>query len=169
MDTVMYESFAREQITEELLDEASRLFSENYGIWGKDSGRAGSRQNPQFCFTANIFLGKPVKLGGKRLREQWLPESATTLYTRVIVDGQLAGHAFSCRWVCNGKNVCWITQLVVGKDYRRRGLAGTLLTLLRREEDDVFGIISSHPFACLAAVRAFGSTFAKINATLFQS
>jgi GNAT superfamily N-acetyltransferase len=86
-----------------------------------------------------------------------MPELAASLYTRVTVDGQLAGHAFSCRWICNGKNVCWITQLVVSQDYRRRGLARSLLTLLRREDDDMFGIMSSHPFACLAAVRAFGS------------
>ena len=42
MDRVVYESFAGEQITQEILEEASRLFSENYGTWGKDSGRAGS-------------------------------------------------------------------------------------------------------------------------------
>ncbi len=42
MDKVLYESFAGEQITQEILEEASRLFSENYGTWGKDSGRAGS-------------------------------------------------------------------------------------------------------------------------------
>ena len=46
MGEVVYRSFVGKQITEEILEEASRLFSENYGTWGINSGRAGSRQNP---------------------------------------------------------------------------------------------------------------------------
>jgi hypothetical protein len=41
MDKILFESFTGEDITECMLEEASRLFSENYGIWAKDSGRAG--------------------------------------------------------------------------------------------------------------------------------
>lgn len=93
MATVLIESLTGLEITDAILEEASRLFSENYGIWGK-----GSRHP-----------GKPVKLNGRRLRAQWLLESATTFYTRVTVDGDLAGNAFSYRWICDGKKICWIT------------------------------------------------------------
>ena len=73
------------------------------------------------------------------------------------MDGNLAGNAFACRWKYNSRNVCWVTQLVVSKDYRERGLAGGLLKLLRADSDDIYGIMSSHPAACLAAATSFSS------------
>ena len=77
---------------------------------------------------------------------------------RVTVnDDVLAGHALARRWTYDGKTVCWVTQLVVHHDYRERGLATCLLNHLRDEEDDIYGIMSSHPAACLAAAKAFGS------------
>jgi hypothetical protein len=76
---------------------------------------------------------------------------------RVSVNGHLAGNAFACRWSVNGRVVCWITQLVVHHEYRERGLAAGLLNEIRLNGDDVYGIMSSHPAACLAAAKAFGS------------
>ena len=73
------------------------------------------------------------------------------------MDGSLAGNAFACRWVYDNKSVCWVTQLVVHQDYRERGLAMGLLNQLRHYDDDVYGLMSSHPAACLAAAKAFGS------------
>lgn len=58
----------------------------------------------------------------------------------------------------NDKTVCWVTQLVVHSDYRERGLAMGLLNMLREPGIDVYGIMSSHPAACLAAVKIFKST-----------
>lgn len=76
---------------------------------------------------------------------------------RVTVDGRLAGNAFACRWAYENKTVCWITQLVVHQDYRERGLAVGLLNQLRHDNNDIYGLMSSHPAACLAAAKAFGS------------
>lgn len=73
------------------------------------------------------------------------------------MDGSLAGNAFACRWVYDKKTVCWVTQLVVHQDYRERGLAMGLLNQLRHYNDDIYGLMSSHPAACLAAAKAFGS------------
>jgi hypothetical protein len=53
--------------------------------------------------------------------------------------------------------VCWVTQLVVHRNYREHGLATGLLNELRQDDDDIYGVVSSHPAACLAAVKAFGS------------
>jgi len=53
--------------------------------------------------------------------------------------------------------VCWVTQLVVHRDYRERGLAVGLLNELRQGGDDMYALMSSHPAACLAAAKAFGS------------
>jgi len=72
------------------------------------------------------------------------------------VDGRLVGNAWACRWLCNEKTVCWVTQLVVHRDHRKQGLATGLLNLLRHHDDDVYGILSSNPAACLAAATAFG-------------
>lgn len=103
------------------------------------------------------LIGMAVRMSAQRLRDQYLPEGTMSSYTRVLVDGNLAGNAFACRWMHNGKTICWITQLVVHKAYRERGLARSLLTSLRQDTDDIFGVISSHPFACLAAARSYGS------------
>src|SRR5437762_12452253 len=92
-----------------------------------------------------------------RLRTQYLPSGAECSYVRVIVDGHLAGNAFACRWTYEGKVICWVTQLVVDRDYRERGLALGLLNDLKQDDDDIYGLVSSHPAACLAAAKVFGS------------
>lgn len=74
----------------------------------------------------------------------------------VTVDGVLAGNAFACRWEYAGRQVCWITQLVVHSDYREQSIATTILLNLIEPEDDVFSIMSSHPAACKALSKAIG-------------
>ncbi|KAI1495772.1 hypothetical protein F5X99DRAFT_422653 [Biscogniauxia marginata] len=143
----VYETFSSSEVTEDMLVEAAKFFSENYGVWGEQSSRPGRR----------------VTLTARRLRAQYLLESAKTSYTRVTVNETLAGNAFVCRWTCDGKTVCWITQLVVGEAYRERGLASGLLRALKEDGDHVYGIMSSHPAACLAAAATFGSTIEKIS------
>jgi len=91
-----------------------------------------------------------------RLRAQCLPSGTECSYVRVTVHGYLAGNAFACRWKLDDKVICWVTQLVVHRDYRERGLAVSLLRELQRDDDDVYGIASSHPAASSAAARAFG-------------
>lgn len=86
-----------------------------------------------------------------------MPDRSKCSYVRVIADGKFAGNAFACRWSYDGKTVCWVTQLVVDQKYRERGLATGLLNLLRSHDDDIYGIMSSHPAACLAAAKAFAS------------
>ncbi|CAJ2508386.1 Uu.00g134120.m01.CDS01 [Anthostomella pinea] len=142
----VYETFAGSHVTDAMLVEAAKLFSENYGIWGERSHQPG----------------KHVMLSAPRLRSQYLPSTAATSYVRVVVDGTLAGNVFACRWEYKGKTVCWVTQLVVDKEYRERGLASGLLRSLRLNVDDVYGIMSSHPAACLAAAACFGTTIEKV-------
>ena len=84
------------------------------------------------------------------------------------MDGNLAGNVFACRWMYHNKTVCWVTQLVVHQDYREHGLATGLLNQLRHYDDDIYGLMSSHPAACLAAARSFGSKriFVLVNLVL---
>ena len=122
-----------------------------------------SRSDALFLTRLTHLEGKPVKLNVRRLREQYLPtstdQSGGSFYSRVILDGKLVGHAFGCRWTCKGETVCWITQLVVHRSHRGNKLATTLLRTLRKDHDNIYGVMSSHPAACLAAVKAFGSKF----------
>ena len=97
----------------------------------------------------------------ERLAAQCLPSTANCSHVRVTVDGQLAGHVFGCRWNSAGRSVCWITQLVVHRAYRERCLAKGLLRELREDGDEIYGILSSHPAACMAAARAFGGKLSK--------
>ncbi|KAL2752782.1 hypothetical protein ACRALDRAFT_1052572 [Sodiomyces alcalophilus JCM 7366] len=141
------EVFDRGEVTDAMVGEAAQFFSDNYGIWaqqfpdGSHHGKPGSR----------------VKLSASRLRAQCLPEGSRSSYARVTVDGVLAGHAFACRWQYGDRHVFWVTQLVVHREYRERRLATTLLLALQQGQDDVFGIMSSHPAACKALAKAFGN------------
>lgn len=108
-------------------------------------------------FLIDLRIGTRVKLSKTRLRAQYLPDNALCSYVRVSVEDRLAGNAFACRWSHNGKAVCWVTQLVVHSDFRERGLAASLLNHLRQDDDVIYGLMSSHPAACLAAAKAFGS------------
>ncbi|KAK9357450.1 hypothetical protein V1504DRAFT_472055 [Lipomyces starkeyi] len=105
------------------LYESSR---ENYGIWGKDAAKLGPFAQP----------GSRVRLSKDRLRGQYLPDGATCSYVRVTVDGHLAGNAFACRWISNGKI---------------------------EVDDDIYGLMSSHPAACMAAAKVFGNSINLVN------
>jgi len=109
-------------------------------------------------------------MSAARLRDQVLPAGVDGTLVKATLDGVYAGHVFSCRWTYgNGTNsmrVCWVTQLVVHRDYRERGLATHMLRMLRdntvesavdrNDTVGVFGILSSQPAACLALARAVG-------------
>lgn len=160
----LYETFPKEDVSDQMITDAAKLFSEHYGTWGKRSHRPG--EFPRVASRGGLFrqmlslmlrLGTAVKMSTQRLKDEYLPEGVVSSYTRVLVNGYLAGNAFVCRWRCNDQRICWITQLVVHKDYRERGLARGLLTSLKQDTDNIFGVISSHPAACLATARSYGS------------
>ncbi|KAF2175335.1 hypothetical protein K469DRAFT_684020 [Zopfia rhizophila CBS 207.26] len=108
MEKKLFEKFDGAHVTDEMLQEASKLFSENYGVWSEHAkfAKAGSR----------------VRLSKERLRSEYILEGISCSYVRVSVNGYLAGNAFACRWNLNGKTVCWITQLVVHRTTASVGL-----------------------------------------------
>lgn len=157
----LFERFDCAELTDDMLRQAAQLFNENYGTWGKDPSRAGPKpgkaRSRGLILVTNERVGSRVRLSPGRLRAQYLPTDAACSYVRVTAEDRLAGNAFACRWSCKGKTICWVTQLVVHSDFRERGLAVGLLNQLRQDGDDVYGLMSSHPAACLAAAKAFGS------------
>lgn len=93
--------------------------------------------------------------------------------TSLLVNGReelCLGFHPSCLAAC-GERICLSLELswrdslldhatcVVHKHYRKRGLARGLITALQQNSDDIFGVISSHPAAYLAAATSYGSTF----------
>ncbi|CZR67903.1 uncharacterized protein PAC_17802 [Phialocephala subalpina] len=59
--------------------------------------------------------------------------------------------------------VLLVTLLVVDRDYRERGLAKGLLNQLKKDGVDLYGLMSSHPAACLAAAKAFGDSISTVQ------
>ncbi|KAF2802892.1 uncharacterized protein BDZ99DRAFT_482455 [Mytilinidion resinicola] len=153
MDEKVFQRFNGDKVTDDMLEEASKLFSENYGVWSEHAAQLMGKF---------AKAGSRVRLSKERLRNEYLP-SGISSYVRVSVNGHLAGNAFACRWTVNGRTICWITQLVVHSDYRERGLASGLLNEIKLDGDDAYGIMSSHPAACLAASKAFGSSMNTVS------
>lgn len=93
------------------------------------------------------------------LRRAILPptlDDSSTYISATLDDGYVIGHVFAVHWLYRGRKVCWITQLVVHRDYRNRGIAISMLRELRGEDVWVHGVASSQPFACMALARACG-------------
>ncbi|KZF18990.1 hypothetical protein L228DRAFT_264112 [Xylona heveae TC161] len=156
----VFEKFRGSEITDDILEGAAKLFNEHYGVWGKDPSNSNPTPKP----------GSHVKLSKSRLRDQYLPNNAyDCCYVRVTLDDRLAGNAFACRWRWQNKVVCWVTQLVVHADFREQGLARHLLEFLREDGDAVFGIMSSHPAACLAGARAFTGNISSVSPGFIQA
>jgi hypothetical protein len=58
-----------------------------------------------------------------RLRKQVFPPGTDSVLVRATIHGKLAGHVFATRWEHEGRKICWITQLCVDRDFRRKSLA----------------------------------------------
>lgn len=70
-------------VSEEILQQCAKLFSENYGVWGK----------------LEVKPGEPIHLSAARLRSQCLfNEKTCSLVTASLSNDELIGHCFVCRF-----------------------------------------------------------------------
>ncbi|KAK6001710.1 hypothetical protein QM012_002200 [Aureobasidium pullulans] len=131
------------EITNSMIHDIAALFSDNYGIWS--AAAQGRRQ------------GRRIRSSPARLRSDCSPGAPARNFLVQARDADiLIGHVLATRWTFQDLDLCWITQLCVCKNYRHQGLATKLLAKLsENNDDDGFGILSSHPFAVAAALRAF--------------
>ena len=113
--------------------------------------------------------GTPVRMSMNYLRNACLPLTADCSLAKATVDGRSIGHALACRWKHDKDIICWITQLVVHRDYRSLGVATRLLRQVKDSSVTVFGIASSNPLACMAAARAFGDRIAHHRSDQMQA
>jgi hypothetical protein len=143
-------------VSEDAIEEAARSISANYGVWDplaetKCGRKASSR----------------VRMSSTKLLEECLSAGAGSTIARAITNKNAIGHVCTSRWTIDmttadagppRRQICWVTRLVVHLDSRRQGLATRILRQLREQEGpetNAFGILSSHPAAMLAFLRAF--------------
>jgi 2-polyprenyl-3-methyl-5-hydroxy-6-metoxy-1,4-benzoquinol methylase/GNAT superfamily N-acetyltransferase len=129
-----------EHLTEEELEECTKLFSSHYGKWGA----AANKQ----------LIGQPVKRNAVQLKEYLkAPESWAAL---AHSGAELIGYAFSQRLEIQDKGyVTWVTQFVVHSDHRNRGLGTRLLRAIWSQSDQyAWGLVTANPFAVRALENA---------------
>ncbi|KAF2495638.1 hypothetical protein BU16DRAFT_572867 [Lophium mytilinum] len=155
-----FQKFENDAISQDIIESAAALCSTNYGVWGPGAElNAGAFAKP----------GRRVRMSAAKLRAECLPTGARTTYVRAKIGDELIGNVLACRWQYQGRSICWITQLVVSSTYRKRGVATRMLTELQEGEPKrAFGILSSHPAAILATLRAFGRGIEDVDLSMTQ-
>lgn len=119
-----YRNIECKKMTEEDIENTSKLFSENYGIWSVKS---------------EINPGKRVTLKPTRIRKEFV-DKPDRYVSMVFCNNKLVGHAFYMRrTVQKSKKITWILQLVVDKNHRGNNIGTKLL-------HSIFGLSDS--FAC---------------------
>lgn len=167
-----FEVFDNNEITREKIEQVATLFSQEYGIWGPKGPRPGKR----ICMSALKLEDQIFPELSLDVDEQFERASEYRL-VRSLMDGEIIGHATACYWkfvveeLGIAIDICWVTQLVVKKDWRGRGIAKQMLGKLNKEPEEghrygrpgrtYYGILSSSPFAIMAAWRAFGQADSK--------
>lgn len=122
-----------------LLNEMVNLYSNHYGTWSKKGIRPGNN----------------IRLSAKKL-EEWLKSDYVTVYYALLEDKTLIGYAiaFSKKEKDYGV-ITWVTQLVVHKEHRKKGIAERLLFSIWGFSDHyAWGIVSANPYAIRALEKA---------------
>lgn len=126
-------------VTREVLDECSKLYSNHYGIWS-DEGNDRPRER--------------IKLTPKRLREFLISNDSWAALA--YHNDELIAYAFAIH--SRGKDsqqISWVTQLVVHSEYRNRDVAKRLLSALWGFSDQMaWGLVTSNPYAVRALEKA---------------
>ncbi|KAJ9611187.1 hypothetical protein H2200_004370 [Cladophialophora chaetospira] len=146
-----YEVLTNCEVTEGMVEQAAALFSRSYGVWG---------QSAEAKLGAYAKQGQHVRMSAKRLRQECIPENdGTSLHVRATIGNDLVGYVFATCWACDDQLILWVTQLCVEPKYRRKLVATKILMELRRQHARyMVGILSSHPAAILATLKACGQT-----------
>ena len=133
-----FSDFHMRDVSDDLIKECAKLFSEHYGVWNAKGFKPGHH----------------VQLSPQRLRTEYLfdPDTCRLAVAR-HTSGELAAQAFYCNflYVPSGKHVVWITQLVVKSKFRGCHLARKLL-VQPCSDKGLFAcaLVTSHPYAVRA-------------------
>lgn len=126
-------------VTEEIVEQLSRLYSEHYGTWSTNSP-----VNP----------GQKIRLSAKRIRDLLTPRDARLAWAS---SGEhLVGYAVALQVkVADYGVVSWVTQLVVHEDHRDRDVGKNLLFAIWGFTDHfAWGLLTANPYAVRALEKA---------------
>lgn len=127
---IVYSTKKTVDLLKEEIKECSDLFSHSYGKYSAKS---------------EIRPGEQVKMGSKYYEGHYCKPDFYVAMARE--QEKLVGHAFYIRKRYEGYGILtWVLQLVVHKDYRKQGIASTLLRSIWGFSDDfAWGLATANP------------------------
>lgn len=143
-NNIQYKTIPCQKLTDEEICQCKQLFDNHYGTWGEGSERNGKR----------------IKFPNKRYEEYRALDN--TYVALAILNGVIIGQAFYLKDIF-GKNdyISWVLQLVVHEDYRKQGIAKTLLHSIWGFSDDyAWGLATSNALTVKTLEKA---TFRKVD------
>eukprot|EP00834_Sanchytrium_tribonematis_P005786 NODE_375_length_8520_cov_0.377390.p6 type:complete len:209 gc:universal NODE_375_length_8520_cov_0.377390:5471-6097(+) len=138
---MQFNLFKSNLLTNHQIKQCSTLFNHHYGKW--DINGPHPYQN--------------IKLSPHKLKSDYLTNSYIIICT---IHENIVGYAIYVLFDYDLRHVAWITQLIVHTDYRHQRIATQLIQHIIKEDIDICGIASCHPFALKAVLNA---TLCKIN------
>lgn len=129
IEDVIYTSKMTKDLSDDEMAECSHLFSTSYGKY--------SQYSP-------VRPGEQIKMSSKYYVQNYRGENFYVAMARH--KERLVAHAFYIRKKCKEGMVTWVLQLVVDKEYRKKGIASTLLRSIWGFSDDfAWGLASANP------------------------
>ena len=138
-ELLAYRSKETGKMSQEEINQCSKLFSENYGVWSKEGPKPGEliRFSPEMI--KKSFVDKPDRF-----------------VAMVFYDKDLIGYAFYLRRNIAKKGyLTWILQLVVKKEYRGNHIGAKLMHSIWHLSDSyACGLYTSNPKTIKALEKA---------------
>lgn len=123
----------------DLLQACSDLYSKHYGVWSSNNTKLPTER---------------IRLSPDRIKK-WLALPGAKIYYAKL-DNRLIGYSIAT--IEKAKNyglIAWVTQLVVHKEYRHKGIGKNLLfSIWRFSNNFAWGILTSSPYAIRALEKA---------------
>ncbi len=131
MSGIRYVSRRTSELTDDELEQCSRLFSSDYGTYGQDDPKGRK--------------GQPVRMSASYYRKHYSGENYRVALA--LDEGKVVAQAFYIREIIDGSIVTWVLQLVVSRDYRKMGIGSRLLHSIWGFSDDyAWGLATANPF-----------------------
>ena len=149
MNPIEYSMYDATEITDEIYEECSKLFSENYGTYSIDIPERRK------------FKGDRVAMSAKFMREKYSNIKGCSLVC-ARVNGVIVGQAFYLRkYYAKHGTMTWVLQLVVKDDYRHKRIGQNLLHSIWGFSNDVaWGLATANPYTVRTLEAA---TFRRVN------
>ena len=138
-ESLIYRSKEAGKMSQEEIDQCSKLFSENYGIWSDKGPKPGEN----------------IKLSPQKIKSDFV-DKPDRFVAMVFYNKELIGQAFYLRRKIPKKGVLtWILQLVVKKEYRGNHIGTKLMHSIWNLSDSyACGLYTSNPKTIKALEKA---------------